>query len=324
MNLKQTLLDFCSIEKVSGHEKRFAKHLEKILIPFSSKVELTPHGSVVAKIYGEDETKTNVTITAHIDEIGFIVSDITENGFLKLKNCGGINKNLAANQHIIVYGKKILDGFTFIQKNSNDLFADIGLDKKEAKKLVNLGDVANFKFESLIFEDSRICCKNLDDCAGVATIFLILEKIKKPNCNITVIFSTQEETSGVGILTANWNQKIDIAICIDVSFAQFFGCNDETLGQLGNGTMIGISPVLDLEISQKLQQIAIDNNIPYQLEIMNTLTSTDADKIIMNRNGVKTCLCSIPLRYMHSPVEMIDLKDIENTANLISNFINSL
>ncbi len=326
MNLKNVLFNLCSIEKISGREEKINKFLVSILKNFSNKVQTNVNNSVVAEINKSDVNKMNIVLTAHIDEIGFMVVEITDSGFLKLKNCGGINLNLASYQPVVVYGKQNLLGFTLMSKQK-ELYVDVGLDKLETKKLVNLGDRVGFKFNKIDFNNGRISTKSLDNCAGVATILLILNILKevKLHCNLTVVFSSQEETTGTGIITSiNMLNKVDIAIYIDVSFAQQTGSENNTLGKLHKGPMIGISPLLDLNLVSKLKKVAQENKIKYQLEIMNGLTSTDVDRSVVLKTGLQAILTSVPLKYMHSPIEIIDLFDIEQTAKLIANFIKSI
>ena len=111
------------------------------------------------------------------------------------------------------------------------------------------------------------------------------------------------------------------AICVDVSFGNIPGVFPSECGQLGDGPMIGVSPVLDCEIGYKLSDLACNNNIPAQSEIMAGNTSTDADVISISRGGIKTGLLSIPLRNMHTACEVCDLEDIENTARLMAEYI---
>lgn len=327
--LKKLLFNFCSQKKVSGCENEFACILKKELEQFSKKITISSNNSVIAKIENlKNSQKPDIILTAHLDAIGFMVNEICENGFLRIKNCGGINLKIASNQKVVVHGKEKIVGNTLLKKTgeTENLFVDVGLSKPKIEKLVRLGDRVNFYFNFLELNKNKICSKNLDDCAGVATIFLVLNKLnnKKINRNLTIIFSSQEETTGAGLITASYDLNAEFAICVDVSFAKFLGCNDNSLGSMGNGPMIGISPVLDAKLSEKLQNLAKINKIPFQLEIMNSLTSTDADQIIKLKNGIKACLCSIPLRYMHSPVEIIDLNDIKQTANLILALLESI
>lgn len=317
------------MEKVSGFENEFAKLLKTMLSDFSQDIQITPNNSIIAKTTNGNTKQPGIILTAHLDAIGFMVSEIDDEGFLKLKPCGGINSKLASFQRVIVHGKKKLHGFTFLKKTQNEaeaLFADVGLFKPEVESLINLGAAVDFEFEPVDFENSKICAKNLDNCAGIATILTILHKLKseKTNHNLTIIFSSQEETTGTGIVTSAYDQNAEIAICVDVSFAKFCNCNNNSLGEMGKGPMIGISPALNLELTENLQNLAKTNNIPFQLEIMKGLTSTDADNLVKIQTGIKTCLCSIALKFMHSPVEIIDLADIEHTANLITLLIESI
>lgn len=330
MNLKNLLFKLCSIEKVSGFENNFAKFLKNTLAEFSQKIEITPNNSVIAKIVTKNSADLpEIILTAHLDAIGFIVCEICDNGLLMLKPCGGINLKLASFQRVALFGKKKLIGFTFLKKTANGaetLFVDVGLSKPEVESLIDLGTVANFEFEPIDFGNGEICAKNLDDCAGIATILAVLGKLqhKSTNLNLTVIFSSQEETTGTGITTSAYGQNAKFAICVDVSFAKFHNCQNKSLGEMGKGPMIGIAPTLDLNLTETLKKLAKTKNIPFQLEVMNGMTSTDADNLSKIKTGIRTCLCSIPLKFMHSPIEIIDFIDIEYSANLIKFLIESI
>ena len=113
----------------------------------------------------------------------------------------------------------------------------------------------------------------------------------------------------------------DIALAVDVSFGYTCGDTEHECGKLGNGAMIGISPSLSREISDALINTAKNNDIPYQLEVMSGLTSTNADRFSVSRNGVKAYTVSIPLRYMHTPVEVIDINDVKLTGRLIAQYL---
>jgi endoglucanase len=138
---------------------------------------------------------------------------------------------------------------------------------------------------------------------------------------VTVLFSSQEELGERGARIAAFEINPDIAIAVDVSFGYADGETEYECGKLGKGAMIGISPSLSREISDELVETSKACNIPYQLEIMNGLTSTNADRFAVNRCGSKACTVSIPLRYMHTPVEVIDVEDVRMTAELLAAYI---
>lgn len=134
-------------------------------------------------------------------------------------------------------------------------------------------------------------------------------------------FTTREETGGSGARVASFNSDASELIAVDVSFAKTPDSKAEECGVLGKGPMIGIAPSLDGEASEKLRQLAVEKNIPYQLEIMSGMTGTDADSMTCAADGLVSSLISIPLRYMHTGVEVISLSDIENTGSLIAEYI---
>lgn len=136
-----------------------------------------------------------------------------------------------------------------------------------------------------------------------------------------MIFSSQEELGERGAAIGAFEINPDIAIAVDVSFAFAKGENEQKCGYLGKGPMIGISPSLSKEISHKFIDTAKNSKIPYQLEVMNGLTSTNADRYSVNREGAESCTVSIPLRNMHTPVEVIDISDVEFTGKLLAEFI---
>lgn len=335
MYVKDTLLKLCEVHGVSGHESEVATLLKTMLAPYSNSIFLNPLGSVIAKISEAHNNYPEILLEAHIDQIGLVVTSITDEGFLTVANCGGIDVSLLIAQEVIVCGHRNIKGIIcsippHLKKHKskapltiNDIYIDIGMSKSEAEKVINVGDVVTYNYNPVCLMENRISVKSLDNRAGVMALLLALEKLKEVDykCGLTVAFSSMEETSGKGAATGGYFVNPDLAICVDVSFAQTIDCPKNKCGDMGKGPMIGISPTLDFNLSSKLQSIAKERNIPYQLEVMGGATSTDADKICVSRDGVVTGLCSIPLKYMHSPVEVVDIDDIENTANLLANFV---
>ena len=158
--------------------------------------------------------------------------------------------------------------------------------------------------------------------AAVAAVLLALDMLKgkKTAYDICVLFAAQEETGERGAKTGTYRLAPDLAIAVDVSFAKTHFESEQDCAKMGEGAMIGIAPVLSGDLSQELVRTAERCNLPYQLEVMSGTTGTDADKISISAGGVRTVILSIPLKYMHTPVEVVDLGDIENTAKLIAEF----
>jgi endoglucanase len=190
-------------------------------------------------------------------------------------------------------------------------------------KIVSPGDRITFNggFSKLL--GNRVASPSVDDRAGVAAILRCLEMLegKELNCRLSVMFSVQEETGGSGAQTAAFSAQADEAIAVDVSFASAPDVSSEKYASLGGGAMIGYAPSLDYAMSKKLKDIAERENIPYQCEVMGGKTGTDCDEIQVAGKGVKTSLISVPLRNMHTAIEVCDLADIESTARLMAEYI---
>ncbi len=204
-----------------------------------------------------------------------------------------------------------------------DVLIDTGYTKNELSEIVSLGDRVTFDTPFMELQGDRIAARSMDDRCGVAAILYALELLKGKElpCNLSVLFSVQEETGENGAEMAGYSINPDIAIAVDVSFACAHGDDPVKCGKMGEGAMIGVSPTLSVELSQALISKAQEENLPWQYEIMNGTTGTNADSFSVCRGGAKTCTVSIPLRYMHTPSEIISLSDIENTGKLIAAWI---
>lgn len=312
---------------VSGREEEITEFLKEILKNYGD-VSIDCMNNVYCT-FGEGY---HFLLEAHSDEIGFIVKLISEDGFIKVANVGGIDRRMLLGSEVTVHGKEDCFGVIstlppHLQKEDkkapeiDDVSIDVGMSKSEAEELISAGDRVTFKRNFIPLLGTRVSSSVLDDRSGVAAILLALDELKDINAKITVLFSSQEEVGTRGAKIGPYGKNVDEAIALDVSFAYTPNCRKCDCGELGKGPMIGISPVLNREMSERLVSVCANNNIPYQREIMGSRTSTDADVISVSENGIKTALISIPEKYMHSPVEIVDIKDIENTAKLISLYI---
>ncbi|MBR4361419.1 MAG: M20/M25/M40 family metallo-hydrolase [Ruminococcus sp.] len=290
-------------------------------------------GNVIGTFGEKREGLPSLVLDAHIDQVGFIVTSITDEGFIKFDQLGGIDRRLVPAQPVIIHGKRDVPGVIcsvppHLSNGADvvkyeDTAIDTGLTRGELAETVSPGDPVTFDVKCRQLLGERITGAALDDRCGVASILYALELIKdrKPRYNVTVIFSGQEEVSERGAKIGAFQLDPDIAIAVDVSFAMAPGENDKKCGKLGKGPMIGISPSLSREITDGLIETAKLKEIPYQLEVMNGLTSTNADRYSVNRCGCKACTVSVPLRNMHTPVEVIDLEDVRLTAQLLADYI---
>ncbi|MBQ9532058.1 MAG: M20/M25/M40 family metallo-hydrolase [Eubacterium sp.] len=331
INTKELLYKLTSVVGVSGAEENVSKVLKDILSQYGD-VTVDNMNNVFCT-FGKGY---HFLLDAHLDEIGLIVTSITDDGFLKVAKCGGIDCRMLLSSEVSIWTKSgeikgIISTIPpHLQKDGDekkivdieDVSIDIGLDKEVAEKIVSLGDRVTFRRNFTELLGTQVSSSVLDDRSGIAAIILALEELKDVNAKITVMFSCQEEVNMTGSKTGPFGKNIDEAIAVDVSFGYSPLCKKSECKELGKGAMIGISPILDKNMSHSLIEVAKENNIPYQLEVMGGgRTGTNADAITVSESGIKTALISIPEKYMHSPIEIVDTRDVESVAKLIAAYV---
>ncbi len=332
MNLEQTIIQLADTSGVSGDETKAAELALEMLKKFTDDCYIK-NGNVIGH-FGKKGAKPHIMIDAHIDQIGFVVTYITDDGFLKISNCGGIDRRLLLAQQVTVLGKEPVTGIVCAipphlstdeskVPEMDEICIDIGMTKEQAEKVISYGDKIVFATGCKKLQGDRITGAALDDRCGVAAILRALEIIKdnKSDYELTVMFSTQEELGERGAKIGVFDIDPDIALAVDVSFALTADDSEIKCGKMGKGCMIGFAPTLDKDLSQQFKAIAEKNNMPYQIEVMNGETGTNADRFSVNKSGVKAVTLSIPLKYMHTPVEVISVSDVENTAQLIAAYL---
>lgn len=329
MNTEELVKKLTAVPAVSGREDNLYDLLNGILSEYG-KVSTDSMNNIFCT-FGSGY---HILLDAHTDEIGLAVTSVTDDGFLKVGACGGIDKRMLLGYEVSVWGKREIKGVIstlppHLQKGEDEkkvpdideVSVDIGMRKEAAERLVSAGDRITFKRKFSNLVGGLISSNCLDDRAGVASILLALDELKRLPVKITVMFSSQEELGTRGAKTGPFGKAADEAIAVDVSFGYTPGCKKEECGKIGKGPMIGISPILNKEISEMLIKTAKNNNIPYQTEVMSGRTGTNADVISVSEKGIKCGLISIPLKYMHSPVEVVDVQDIENVSALIVAYV---
>ncbi|MEE1077330.1 MAG: M20/M25/M40 family metallo-hydrolase [Acutalibacteraceae bacterium] len=330
--MEKILTSLCNSGTVSGNEL-VDFEIIKQLMP-NIEIETDYNNNIIATM-GNPNSEDVILLDAHNDRIGFVVSYIDDNGFIKVANCGGIDRRVLLGSEVTVIGKKLLHGIVCClpphlsdggedkAPSADSIYIDTGLNKAEVTDIVSLGDnvIVSSKPKKLI--GSRFTAGSLDNKAGVATLIKVAHMLvdKNLDCCVKFLFSSQEETGFLGSRTASFAIKPSCAIVVDVSFATQPMVAPEKCGELSKGPMIGFAPILDKEMFSDLKSISHKNDIPYQLEIMSSTTGTNADAITTTASGVRTALISIPLRNMHTQAEIVDMTDIENTAKLIALYI---
>ncbi len=329
MNIKELLFKLSSLDAV-GNLTAASDFAYGILSRYTD-AEKMDNLTVIGFLDGQSDY--TLMLDAHIDQIAMVVTDIDDKGFLTVSNAGGIDIRSLPSRVVNVHGKETIPAVfcatpPHLSKGDaafssiSDLKLDTGLGKK-AKEIISLGDLVTFSGKAFEMQNNLVCGRSFDDRAACVCLLMVAEKLrgKKLPINVAFVLSDSEELGMRGIRPASFRVNPDEAIAIDVSFGNGIGIKDDDCGTLSKGGMIGISPSLSKEISNKLIKTATENDIPYQLEIMGSKTGTNADMISINREGVKTCTLSIPLRNMHSETEIISLDDLENVCELIYEYV---
>lgn len=330
--VQNILEQLCRTAGVNGLSD-ISQTAKKLLQDYTDQIDMDTVGNIIATIPAKEKDAPVIVLEAHMDEIGFIVTSIDNNGFISVSPCGGVDRRILQNQPVTVWGKTPIKGVFcstpphLLQADEENkapgadaLYLDVGLNEIAAKDMISIGSKVSFAEKFTVLHNTRVTSKALDNRAGMAAVLYCLYKLKNKDLPYTlkILFSIGEELGCRGAVSGAFLQNATGAIVTDVSFAHTPDSKAENCGKLGKGVMIGISPTLDQNLSLKAIEIAQKQQILYQTEVMGGKTGTDADVISVSRSGVKTMLLSIPLKYMHTPIELIDMKDICTVGELMA------
>ncbi|WP_458454464.1 M42 family metallopeptidase [Methanobrevibacter sp.] len=330
---------------VSGSEEEIAKIITRELKDVADKIETDSMGNLIATKKGQKKAPT-VMLAAHMDEIGLMVKYIDDKGFINFSTIGGINDQMLMNQTVTIHssvgepvvgviGSKPPHVTTPEERNKvikcKDMFIDIGAkDKEEAEKMVRIGDKMTFNSLFVEYPNNRIMGKALDNRVGC---YVMMEVMKRVETRATVygVGTVQEEVGLKGAKTSSFKLNPDIAIALDVTLSgDHPGIkSEEAPVVMGEGPAIiladasGRGILTQQSIKDMLIKAGDDNEIPYQLEVSEGGT-TDGTAIHLTREGIPTGVLSVPTRYIHTPVSVCSMDDIENTIKLITEAINNL
>lgn len=336
------LYKLLEVPSPSGFESKAQEITKEYLKGSCDKLTSDINGNLIA--FKKGKGKLKVMLIGHADEIGFMINYVDESGYLYLKPLGGFDVNLLPGLRLNIWhdGQPI---FGIIGKNAphmsrgdsdspklkmEDIWVDIGAKNKEdALKRVSIGDIVTF--QSAIEEPSKdvIVSKATDNKVGVYVAAAVMKALAKEELKVNyyAVASVGEETTMKGARTSSYHIQPDIAIVIDVtSTSDVPGADKRKFGdiKLGEGPVLALGAAVHPKVNARLKELAKEHKIPLQIEIEPGHTGTDADVIHSQRAGVATAVLSIPNRYMHSPIEMIHLQDLDNATRLITEFIKGL
>ena len=285
--------------------------------------------SLIGEIRGNSDY--TVMLDAHIDQIGMMVTSVKD-GFVRVAAAGGIDRRMLAGMKVTIHSREAVRGVfcsipPHLGKSENvpkldEMYIDTGLGSK-AEEIISVGDRVTFEQTFCELAGERVTTKSLDDRAGCAVLLRCAELLqgKQLPCNVVFLLSDLEELGGRGAAVESYSIYPDEAVAVDVSFGTALDVPPHESGTLGKGAMLGISPVLSKKVTDGLKAAAQESGALLQFEVMGGRTATNADKITYARGGVPTGLLSIPLRNMHTPVEVVDIRDIESAAAILAEYV---
>jgi putative aminopeptidase FrvX len=328
----------------SGYEQAPAAVFREAARAFGAEITHDTVGSTVARVSGTGDGPL-VAVVGHIDEIGLIVHHIDDDGFLWFTGVGGWDPTILVGQRVEiatrdgklqgVVGKKPIHLLKDEERKKvpelKNLHIDIGAnDGDEARSMVRLGDVAVIAGEPVELPNRRMISRSMDNRLGcfvaLESARLVAEAGGAPG-DVAAVAVAQEEITFGGAHTTAYSLRPDIAIVVDVTFATDPpGTEEKELGRhkFGSGPVLTRGSTLDPTVFELLHEAGEAEAIPFTVTASSRATGTDADAFHISRVGIPTAVVSIPLRYMHSPVEMVQLDDVENAAKLIAAFARRL
>lgn len=328
MNIEQLLNELCLINGVSGDENKVRYYiLEKI--KGKCEYEVDPLGNIIARKKGREKPQNKVMMSAHMDEVGMIVTYIKDDGTLCVSSVGGVDPRVVIGRKVKVgatqgvIGAKAVHNLSAEEKKKapqfSSFYADIGAqNREEAEKLVSLGDSVYFDSEYYTFGDGFVCGKAIDDRFGCAVMISLINSELPYDCTFT--FVVQEEVGLRGARAAAYTVDPDFAIVLEATTAADIplASDEKKCCILGSGPVVSYmdrSTVYDKQLFLASKAAAAENDIPWQTKTM-VAGGNDSGAIHLSRGGVRTMAISIPCRYLHSPSCVAKMSDIENSARL--------
>ena len=320
---------------ISGHEYRINNAVKELFEPYCDNVYIDSLGSVIAVKKCGKADAPKVMLEAHMDEIGLIVTSITDEGYLCVSNVGGVDARILPSSEVTIHGKRDVLGIVGLPpKHTGDseksyklkaLMIDTGMKPCEVREIISVGDSVTLPQSVGKLGNGQFSAKTMDDRASVAAILKVMQDLQNVelNCDIYAVSAVQEEVGCRGGKTTSFGIMPDMAIAIDVTHG-ITPDNSENACEIGKGTAMSKGPNIHPKLVERLEATAKENGIPYTIEIDGGATGTDAWEIQVSGGGIPVALMSIPLKYMHTSVETLAISDVVDTARVICEFVKGL
>lgn len=333
MNMMETLKTLCALPAVSGFESGAAQTAAALLRPYCDETTVDAHGNVHGLRRCGRKGAPTLLLDAHLDQIGFVVTEVLEGGFLRFAPVGGVDPRMLLGCEMTVLTDQPLYGVVacmpphLLQAGEQDkavpvdrMLLDVGL--ADAKARVAVGTPVVFACGLTELSPGVVAGKCLDDRAGVAAILYAMERLagQTLSCDVAVLLSAQEEVTGFGVQAGTFAVQPAYGIAVDVTHGKTPDGPSDGVFALGAGVAVGVGPNMHRGLTRALIKTAKANDIPCEIEVMEGNTGTNAWTMQIVAAGVATAILSIPARYMHTPIETVQLSDVEAVGELLYHF----
>lgn len=341
MDTRDLIQTLSALAGPPGREEAVRSVIADLWRPLVDDLRVDGMGNLIALRRGrgpEGSPRRSLMAAAHMDEIGLIVTGI-DGTFLRIAALGGIDRRVLLGLEVRVHGRRELPGVigsrpphvlpASERKNMppwHELFIDTGLPAEELEEAVRVGDHVTVQQSPVVLMNDRIAGKALDNRASVAALTLALDLLQRRThtWDFVAVATVQEEVGIKGAITSAYGVAPDLAIALDVTFAKQHNDSDTGVLDMDKGPAIGVGPNCHPQIVARLRDTAKAEEIPALLEPLPGSSGTDAWGIQIAREGIPTGLLSIPVRYMHQPVELVTVPDVERTGRLLASFASGL
>jgi putative aminopeptidase FrvX len=338
VQIKDFLREITEASGVSGYEAPVRELVRTAFAQYTDELRTDTLGSLIALKRGQRSAETpqrSVMLAGHMDEIGLLVTQL-EKGYLRFATVGGFDLRVLLGQEVIVHGRRDLPGIigsrpphVLSQEEREQvvplerLFIDVGLAQDELAKNVRVGDVITLQRQFTELAGGLVAGKAFDDRAAVACLDTCLQHLAsmKHSWDVYAVATVQEETGLKGALTSAFGIEPDIGVAIDVGHGNMLGVPEVDTVAVGGGPALALGPNIHPLLYARLVETAKQYEISYQVDAIPGRSGTDAWAMQMTREGLPTALISIPLRYMHTTVETLAVKDVERIGRLLALFI---
>ena len=336
MTLKELIVSLSGIMSVSGNERKNREALQALIGGVFDEYRTDALGNhLFIKKCGRPNAP-RILVDTHFDEIGMMVTDIKEGGFVTVTNIGGVDTRILPASEVIIYGKEPVYG-VFAAKAPHlstaadmekltplsEMLIDTGYSKEELEELCPLGTPVGFKPIYADLLNERLAGKAFDDKACGACAVFGIDAVQRRDLagDVYFLFSAYEETGMTGARVAGFGIRPDYALVLDVTHASVPEAKDRYLPEFGSGVAVAASPITNRKLTRMVTDLCKSGNVPFTVDACPGSTGTNANVLGISADGIPTALCSLPLKSMHTYAEVLSMEDARALSRVVSLFI---